>query len=583
MSHLMANRRGAMLTGLVAIASLFAATARGGANFPPGFAEALVLNGLYRPTSLDFGPGGELWISGQAGQVWIYRGGSPILAAKLPVDTQGERGISGIALDPDYATNHYVWLDYTSSTPPIHNRLSHFTNVGDQLVDEHVILEGPNLQNIFHNGGCLRFASDKTLFFTMGDDGQGSQAQDTHSLLGKIFHVNRDGSPAAGNPFLDGVGGDPRVWAYGFRNPWRFDIQPVTGNLFIGDVGAATWEEVDLGVPGGNFGWPNVEGPAPAGQPGVIYPLYYFPHDPVLGAAVIGGDHARANSFAPEYEGDYFFADHTSARLFRMKLDVRNVPLSTDVWATGLGLPTELRFGPAGGLYYLAFNEGEIRKIVYVGGDNRQPIASGTANPDAGPSPLGVTFDATASRDPEGEALSYKWTFGDGQISTQPVVAHTYGPGAYAATLTIADHDGGSDTTPPFRIVSGNKRPEAQITSPEEGSGYQVGQQIVFMGTAQDPEEGPLPCGQFHWAVILHHLQHTHPFLGPLQGVCQGEFTVPRDISGHSVMDKDISFEVRLSVDDAGTPLGPSGTLAGTASVMIKPEKEQKPTTPRLP
>jgi glucose/arabinose dehydrogenase len=558
-----------LIVGL--LMTLAAAPVTTATDLPPGFAENLVLNQIFHPTALDFGPGGELWISGQSGDVWVYRAGALIVAAKIPVNFEGERGISGLALDPDYAANHHVWLYYTFPGSPANNRLSRFTNVGDHLVEETVMVEGPPLQNIFHNGGCIRFGPDGTLFFTMGDDGQGSLAQDPHNLRGKVLHVKRDGSPAAGNPFLDGVDGDPRVWAYGFRNPWRFSIQPVTANLFIGDVGGAAWEEVDLGVPGGNFGWPLVEGPVPPGQPGFVYPLFSYPHDPVLGAAVIGGDFARPGSFAPEYQGNYFFADHTSGRLFRMRLDVNNFPTSTDVWATGMGLPTELRFGPDGNLYYLAFNEGEVRRISYVGGGNRQPVAVGTVAPDNGVAPLSVIFDASASHDSDGDALSFLWSFGDGQSSSQVSVAHAYAPGPYTATLTVTDGRGGSNSAPPFPIVSGNRRPLPQITTPADGSEYQAGQQIVFSGVASDPEEGPLPCERLNWKVTLHHLEHTHPFLGPLQGICDGVFTIPADLSGHKSTDKDVYFEISLSAEDTGVPMGPRGTLAGTTSVLIRP------------
>lgn len=555
---------------LLLVVGFLIATGATAADLPPGFSGTLLSNDLFRPTAMDFGPNGEIWITGKHGQLWIYRGGSLIRAGRISVDLEGERGIGGIALDPDYATNGHVWLYYTVPAPRPHNRLSRFKNAGDRLADETVMVDGPPLQSPYHNGGCIRFAPDKTLFLTLGDDEQESVAQDTHDLRGKVLHLDRNGRPAPDNPFLDGIGGDPRVWAYGFRNPWRFSVQPGTGNLFIGDVGGDFWEEIDLGVRGGNFGWPLIEGPQPPGQPGYIYPLYSYPHDPLLGSAVIGGDHARAGSFAPEYEGNYFFADHTSGRLFRMRLDANNTPLSTEAWATGLNLPTEVRFGPDGSLYYLAFNAGEIWRIAYVGGSNRQPTATGTVTPDNGGAPLTVTFDASASRDADGDALSYRWSFGDGQASAQPQVSHTYPPGSYTATLSVMDGVG-SSTAPPFRIVSGNRRPTVQITSPPNESPYHPGQTIVFSGVANDPEEGALGCERFAWKVIVHHLEHTHPFLGPTQGACQGTFVVPAEVSGHRTTDKDIHLEIDLSVDDTGAPLGASGILAGTAAILIRP------------
>src|SRR5262245_41902051 len=352
-------------------------------ELPPGFQETLLVPNLAAPTAMAWAPDGELWIIGQHGNVWVWRSGSLIQVAKLPVSADGERGLGGIALDPDYPSNRNVWLYYTTATTPIHNRLSRFTRVGDQLVDETVVLDGPPLVHSVHNGGCLRFASDKTLFLGLGDDDQGViTAQDTHDLRGKILHINRDGAGVADNPFPDGVAGDPRVWAYGFRNPWRFSLQPISESLFIGDVGAATFEELDIGVRGGNFGWGWVEGPEPPAQPGYVYPIYWYPHDPILGGAIIAGDHAEPGDFSPAYLGNYFFADFTTGHLFRMALDGSNQPVSTEVFATKVFSPVDLRFGPDGALYYVSFDGGFVGRIAYAGGINRQPVALATAVPD---------------------------------------------------------------------------------------------------------------------------------------------------------------------------------------------------------
>ena len=131
-------------------------------------------------------------------------------------------------MDPDYLDNGHIWLYYTPLEAPIRNRLSRFTNVDDQLLNEEIILEGPEVSTNIHNGGCLAFAMDKTLFLGMGEDAQGSgTAQNLFDLRGKILHIQRDGTPAPDNPFADGVEGDPRVWALGFRNPYRCSLLPV--------------------------------------------------------------------------------------------------------------------------------------------------------------------------------------------------------------------------------------------------------------------------------------------------------------------------------------------------------------------
>ena len=544
-------------------------------NLPPGFVEELVASELIGPMSMSWGPDGHLWIGGAQGHVYLLHlepnadghSRQPILVAQLPVSNQGERGIIGIAVDPGYAQNHFIWVFYSKRDPPFRNRLSRLRHVGDQLVDETVILETPDLLNDFHNGGCLRFASDKTLFISTGDDGQSSDtSQDPHDLRGKILHIKRDGSPAPGNPFLNGQDGDPRVWALGLRNPWRFNFQPVSEVMFIADVGGGEYEEVNLGIAGANYGWALTEGPEPPGVPGITYPMYSYPHTSELGNAIIGGDHAPAGNFPSTHRGNYFFGDVATRELFRMVLDENNQPRSVERFASGtLSGPVDIQFGPDGALYYLAFRERGLLRISYVGGSNRQPVARASVDPDNGEAPLEVTLDGSASFDPEGRALRYLWDLGDGQKSDKVTVRNRYPTGVYFARLTVTDPEGGSNRVRKLRIVSGNNRPSAIIREPLPSRQYSEGEVIRFAGLGVDSEEGAVPCERLTWTVIFHHLGHTHPFLGPLQGICEGDFRA--DSHG----EEQTFFEIQLTVQDTGDPLGPTGTLTGTESVDILP------------
>lgn len=538
------------------------------ANLPPGFEEVVYHSGgeLSSPRAIAWAPDGDLWIAAGYGYVWVVRDGVRTRVAEIPVHYAGEDGITGLAVDPEYSTNHHVWIVYTAPSGTS-MRLSRFTYSGATLVDEMVVVDWPN-DNDQHNAGCVRFASDETLFITTGDDYLRSAAsQDPHELRGKILHVNRDGSGAAGNPYLDGVAGDPRVWAIGFRNPFRFNVQPDTDNLFIADVGDGRWEEIDIGVAGGNFGWANIEGPQPPGQPGYVYPVYWYDHSDPVGAAIIGGDHAKAGDFAPEYEGDYFFADNSRDTIYRMRLDASNAPVSTEVWATDIPKPVDIHFGPDGALYYVSLYPAAIRKISYVGGANRQPVAVASVSPDNGSAPLVTLLDASASHDPDGDPMVCHWDLGDGGESSEPVVHHTYSQGVYHARLTVEDSEGGSDQTPEIRIVSGNRRPTVAIAAPQDESRYDAGQVVTYSGSGIDPEEGALPCGSFAWSVMFHHLGHTHPYLGPIQGSCGGSFTTAEGGEGSA----ETFYEVRLTAEDAGTPLGAVGKLSGAQSVEIRP------------
>jgi len=544
-------------------------------NLPPGFVEELVASDLVGPMSMAWSPPGDLWIGGAQGHVYLLRANpnaasrysAPIVAAELPVSNQGERGIIGIAVDPDYVQNRFIWVFYSKRDLPFRNRLSRLRHVGDQLVEETVIFETPDLLNDFHNGGCLRFASDKTLYISTGDDGQFNEtSQDPHDLRGKILRINRDGSPAVGNPFLDGEDGDPRVWALGLRNPWRFNFQPRSEAMFIADVGGSAYEEINLGIAGANYGWALTEGPEPPGTPGVTYPIYFYPHTSQLGNGIIGGDHASGGNFPPAYRGNYFFGDVATRELFRMVLDESNRAVSVERFASNtLSGPVDIQFGPDGALYYLAFRERGLLRVKYVGGSNRQPVAIASVEPDNGEAPLEVILDGSASFDPDGRRLQYSWDLGDDRRSHQPVVRARYPTGTYIARLTVTDPGGASSQARDLRIVSGNTRPAAVIQEPVPGRQYSAGDLITFAGIGVDPEEGVLPCDRLTWTVIFHHLGHTHPFLGPLQGICEGSF----EADPHG--EEQTFFEIQLAVEDTGQPLGSSGILTGVESVEIFP------------
>jgi glucose/arabinose dehydrogenase len=554
---------------IVASAPVWTRSSVVASQLPSGFVETVYVSSVPDPRAFGFLPYGRIVIACGGGAVYLGNGPNLKLAGTIATNTEGERGLNGLAIDPDFSQNSRIWVYYTSPAPA-RSRVSRFTLSDGQLGQEVVVLEGPVAQSAFHTGGCLRFAADGTLFVSTGDDEQlSTTSQNPYDLRGKILHINTDGTPAQGNPYLLG-GGDPRVWAIGFRNPYRFNIQPGapgSPNLFIGDVGADAFEEVDIGVPGGNFGWANVEGPEPPGLPEYVYPIYSYPHAG-QGASIIGGDHAKPGDFAPEYQGDYFFGDWVRSTVYRMRLDASDLPISVETWATETPGPVDLQFGPDGALYYAAEYSSQIRRIAYVGGVNRQPVAEGAAIPDSGPAPLSAVLDGSASFDPDGGSLTCTWVPGNGGAEARgPVVSQVYDAGVYYALLTVHDSAGGTDTAPPIRIVSGNTRPTATVTAPASGTHYNAGDVIGFSGFTIDPEEGTIPCSGYTWRVLFHHHDHVHPYLGPVEGKCFGQF-VAADVGETS---PDTWYEVALAADDTGAPLGPDAVLTGRSSTSVHP------------
>ena len=207
----------------------------------------------------------------------------------------------------------------------------------------------------------------------------------------------------------------------------------------------------------------------------------------------------------------------------------------------------DLKVGPDGSLYYLSLYEGVLYKITFVNTANRSPVAVASATPMSGAAPLQVNFSGAGSSDPDGDTLRYVWDLGDGSPAQEGLtITHTYlREGPFSAVLTVDDSRGGSASAT-VRITVGNP-PVAHITQPLEGAIYNAGDTIYFEGTATDAEEGTLPPNAFSWTILFHHLNHTHPFVGPLDGAMNGVFTIPK--TGET--DSRVWYRVYLTVTDS--------------------------------
>lgn len=278
----------------LALLVLTLAPARGasGTTLPIGFSETQVAGGLEKPTAMAFAPDGRLFVALQEGQLRIVKNGSllPTPFVTLTVDASGERGLLGVAIDPDFAANRYVYVYYTARTPVAHNRVSRFTADGDVAVpgSEVVILALNSLTTATnHNGGAMRFGPDDKLYVGVGENATASNAQTLNNLLGKILRINPDGTIPSDDPFYGTATGKNRaIWALGLRNPFTFAIRPGGGKVFINDVGQSSWEEINDGQAGANFGWPATEGYT--SNPNYDSPFYAYPNDGSTCAITVG-------------------------------------------------------------------------------------------------------------------------------------------------------------------------------------------------------------------------------------------------------------------------------------------------------
>ena len=352
--------------------------ASGAAMLPAGFTQTQVATNLAAPTTMAFAPDGRLFVAEQAGKLRIIKSGkllaTPAIDLSRRIDSSGERGLLGIAFDPAFAQNGFVYLYYTqeaSSTAPAHNRVVRFTASGDRLVPttERLILRLNRLSDkLNHNGGAIHFGKDGKLYVAVGENANPDYAQTLRNLLGKMLRINKDGSVPTDNPYYANdavIGINKAIWARGLRNPYSFAVQPGTGRIFINDVGAQEFEEINIGIKGVNYGWPVHEGPE--SDTAYVPPIFHYGHGGTntTGCAITGGAfyNPQVAQFPAGYVGDYFFADFCSGW-------IRRYDIATDTaagFATGLDNPVDLKVSRDGALYYLQRGMGSVYKIQHPG------------------------------------------------------------------------------------------------------------------------------------------------------------------------------------------------------------------------
>jgi glucose/arabinose dehydrogenase len=550
------------------------------------FQNEVLATGFNLPTAIKFLPDGRMLVVELQGKIKVvpppYTTPDSTLFLQLTnIGSDGvQQGVYDIVLDPNFTTNHFYYVFYTLGSPN-RDRLSRFTAnsavTGTIAGSELVLYQDPQDANAEHHGGALNFGNDGKLYFTTGEHFDAAAAQSLSSPRGKIHRVNPDGTVPTDNPFYDGTGPNwDSIWALGLRNPYRAFYDAPTGKLYVGDVGGNdnnnSMEEVDLGARGANYGWPNSEGPCSAP---CTSPIYFYPHAG-RDACVTGGFVYHGSQFPSSYQGSYFFADYTQNWIRRLTFDasgnvngVFNFEPADGTVDGPYGDIVYLTEGPDGALYYVdlgysdisgTFGVSKIRRIRYISG-NQAPVAVASANPTSGPAPLDVNFSSAGSSDPEGQPLTYLWTFGDGQTSTAANPVHTYSQaGQYTARLSVSDGVNTTQATA-LSIAVGNP-PTATILSPQDGSLFRAGDVISFSGDATDPEDGTLPASAFTWNIDFLHEGHVHPGT-PITGVKSGTFTIPT--SGHD-FSGNTRYRITLTVTD-------STGLTATKSVVIFPDK----------
>jgi glucose/arabinose dehydrogenase len=554
-----------------------------------------------------------MFVAEKAGRVRVVTAAGALLSKPLldisdHVNTNGDRGLLGIAVDSSFATNRFLYLVYgydahtSASDQPKSSRLTRVTVNTDNTASAETILLGshptqpcpepannvdclPSDSNS-HSIGTVRSAPDGTLWVGNGDGsgygGVDARAVRTHneqSLSGKIIHIDRNGRGLAGHPFCPAVTDlsqvCTKVWAKGFRNPFRFTLRP-NGSPAVGDVGWGSWEEVNLAQSGRNYGWPCYEGRSKVGgysslttckdfyakegtAAGITFPDHFYAHGD--GSSVIAGPTYTGGPYPDEFDGDIIFGDYVQGFVKRLELDGAGVPTGTRDFVTGwFGVDIQLWNGE---LYYVNFGDGSrgsgsVVRIAYSP-NNSTPIAVATATPTFGPAPLKVTFKGGGSSDPDGDSLKYEWDFGDGtaKSTAKDPPVHTYLRGGnFDARLKVTD-TGNASSTATVRISVNNSPPVVTLAAPLDGAKYRNGVPVKLTGAATDPDDGTLSDSRLSWNVVLVHGTHVHPFAA-LTGK-SASFTPTLD------HDADSFYRVTLTATD-------SDGVSSAKTVAIRPE-----------
>jgi glucose/arabinose dehydrogenase len=631
---------------LTAALGLSAPAAQAGSTIPPSDYQQVSLasgsNELGEAMSLAVLPNRSVVHTARDGSVRITdAAGTTTLAGKLNVYTHDEEGLQGVAVDPNFATNRFIYLYFSPrlSTPDgdaptdgtqadwdtwkgeLH--LSRFILKTDNTLDlgsEKIVLRVANDRGqCCHVGGDLDFDAAGNLYLTTGDDSNPFQsdsftpidertsrnpqfdaqrtAGNTNDLRGKLLriHPQPDGTYTipSGNMFAPGTAKTrPEIYAMGFRNPFRMSVDKATGIVYLGDYGPDSGVtdpnrgpngqvEFDRVTAPGNFGWPYCTGTNTSTE---TYNDFQFPSGPSGGKFNCAGG-VTNNSFrntglqqlAPaqpswiRYGGDAgtppefgnggsespmggpvyrYDANNPSTVKFPASLNGRffageygrkwikaiEVTGSGGVGDIGAFPWTgtqvmDMAFGPDGALYVLDYGTGSnnqaLWRIEYVGSQNRNPIAKATGNPTSGGRPLTVAFSSAGSSDPEGGALTYRWTFGDGGTSTQANPTYTYNTaGNYTATLTVTDPTGLTGSAN-VQISVGNTAPTVNLQSPADGQLFSFGDTVPFQVTVTDPEDGTIDCSRVKVTYLLGHDDHQHQITSKTG--CSGSIAVPVD------------------------------------------------------
>lgn len=340
-------------------------------NPPPGFTYQTLSDGnLQSATAMAFLPDGRLLITERAtGRIRLFADGALQASpwATIPVASGGswaEQGLLGIAVDPAFLSNGFVYVFYTDASGS-ENRIARLHENGGVGTNLTVLSPNGSIPAVlYHNGGTMVFGHDGTLFVGTGDALGGSNAQDMQSWLGKVlrFHVPNLTIPAS-NPFPGSA-----IYTLGHRNQFGLAVHPATGRLYQTENGTALMDEVNMLSPAGNYGWPNHEGTESPPDPTCADPMaVYQPTAALTGTCFYSGSH-----YPLQYRNAWFFTDYNMGRIRMLQLNAAGTSVLTQTMFDQVpGSGYSVLTGPDGNLWVLTndaggFGADELGRYVHV-------------------------------------------------------------------------------------------------------------------------------------------------------------------------------------------------------------------------
>lgn len=549
----------------------------------------------------------------------------------------------------------------------VSGRLVRLTASGDHAIEandsplEDVLVEGWCQQYSSHSIGDLQFGPEGALYASGGDgasfsnvdsgqlgepsnpcgdppsEGGALRAQDVRTpadptgLDGSVIRIDPEtGKGLPGNPMAASADENARrIVAFGFRNPFRFAIDPVTHELYVGNVGWDTWEEIDRFNPSSgtayNSGWPCYEGPERQpgyegahlslceglyAEPGAASPPFFSyrhrkgltPGDPCLdfrGSAVSGFAFYGEGPYPASYHGAMFFSDSVRGCIFVMFPGAAGRPdpstVTTLMTHSDPYSGVDLELGPDGNLYYASiftesegneFEPGAIHRIRYFSG-NQPPVARLSVDHQWGSVPLETTFDAGGSSDADGDPLEYEWDLnGDGTYAaptTESTATETFEDAKNHTVAVRVVDPGEASSVARVTVYPGDTPPRPTIASPAPSFEWSAGAPVAFQGSAADDEDGSLPATSLDWVSRLYHCPegcHAHP-LQAFPSLASGSFIAPEhDLPSHieltltAVDSRGLTAQRSVNIDPRTVDLSIGSDIPGvpvSAGLLTKP------------